>query len=190
MRWCVQDYESKDDDALVLLAKAGDGDAAEELMLRYKNMIRGIARKFAFGTLAETDDLVQEGMIALYAAIGNYVPTQGKFKNFARLCAERRICSYLRFVGRRDPEGSRSEVDPETIPVDDTPEERVLTDEADGEFRMRLLSALSDFEFRVVTYYLDGMSYAQISESTGRDLKSIDNALARAKRKLQRVFRS
>lgn len=159
-------------------------------MLRYKDMIRRIARRFAFDLLAEADDLVQEGMIALYAAIGSYEPTAGKsFKNFVKLCAERRIYSYLRFVCRCAPEGSRSEVDPETLSEGVTPEEHILTDEAEGEFRMRLLSVLSDFEFRVVTMYLEGMRYAQISEATGKEIKSIDNALTRAKKKLQKAFR-
>ena len=47
---------------------------------------------------------------------------------------------------------------------------------------------LSDFEFRVVTLWLEGMSYAAIAEMTGKQLKSIDNALARSKKKLQRAF--
>ncbi len=159
-------------------------------MRRYKDTVRRLARKFTFGILAETDDLVQEGMIGLYAAIGSFDPAEGKkFKSFVYPCVTRRIYSYLRFVNRRKIGGERTDVDPETVPEGETPEELLLVDESDAEFRLRLMRALSDFEFRVVTMYLEGMSYADISDATGKQIKSIDNALTRAKRKLQRAYR-
>ncbi len=163
--------------------------ATEELMLRYKDTILGIARKFSFRSFAEVDDLVQEGMIALYKAMGTYDPAQGKsFKNFVYFCAVRRIYSYLRTQSRKEPGGERAEIDPESLAEGENPEELLLSGESEGEFRMRLSKLLSDFEFRVVTMYLDGMTYAQISAATGRAVKSIDNALARAKRKLQSAY--
>ena len=189
MRWCVQDYKSKTDEALVALSKEGDGRAVEALLDRYKNVVLQCARKSAFKLLAETDDLVQEGMIGLYAAIGSFDPTAGKkFKNFVYTCVTRKIYSYLRFVNRRKPEGERAEIDPEMLAEGETPEEVLLLDESESEFRLRLSKELSDFEFRVVMMYLEGMSYAKISEATGREQKSVDNALARAKKKLQKAF--
>lgn len=188
MRWFVQD--SNRDEALVALAQKGDAAAAEELMDRYKGMVRRIARKFAFNIFAETDDLVQEGMIGLYLAIGGYSPAAGKsFKNFVYVCVVRKIYSYLRTVFRLKGEGERSEVDPENIPEGTTPEDLVLDGESEAEFRVRLGKTLSDFEFRVVSMYLEGMSYAQISAATGKQIKSVDNALARAKRKLSDYLR-
>lgn len=188
MRWSVQDFKNETDEALAALVCKGDRAAAEALMLRYKDTVRGIARRSAFRILAEEDDLAQEGMIALYAAIGAYDPAQGSFRNFVYTCIVRRIYSYLRFVNRRET-GERAEIDPEMLPLGESPEDRLLIDESDAEFRMWLAKELSDFEFRVVTMYLDGMRYADISEATGREIKSIDNALARAKRKLQKAFR-
>ncbi len=190
MRWSVAEFpEKKKDEALISLARAGDAEASETLMLRYKETVRRIARKYAFNLLAEADDLVQEGMIGLYSAIGSYSPASGKqFKNFAYTCIVRRICSYLRFVNRKKPSGERAGIDPEELAEGETPEDVLLGDESEGEFRMALSRNLSDFEFRVVSMYLDGMSYAQISEATGKEVKSIDNALSRAKRKLQKAF--
>ena len=185
----MQDYKNKTDEELIACYKNADMGAAEELMLRYKDTVRRIARKFAFNLLAEVDDLVQEGMIGLYSAIGSFDPAAGKrFKNFVYTCVVRRIYSYLRFVNRRKPEGERAEIDPETLAEGENPEELLLVGESDAEFRLRLMKELSDFEFRVVTMYLEGMSYARISETTGKEIKSIDNALARAKKKLQKVF--
>ncbi len=189
MRWSVQDYKNKSDEELAALAKRGESGAAEELMLRYKDVVRKIARKFSFNLLAEADDLVQEGMIGLYSAIGGFDGAGGrKFRNFVYPCVVRRIYSYLRFVNRKKPEGERTEIDPESLSVGETPEELLLVDESEAEFRKRLMQELSDFEFRVVSMYLEGMSYARISEATGKTVKSIDNALARAKKKLQRAY--
>lgn len=182
----MQDYKSETDEALAGRAKQGDGAATEELLLRYKNAVRAVSRKYFFEGF-ETEDLVQEGMIGLYSAIGDYNPAAGKsFKNFAYLCVTRRIVDVLRAAGRN--RGTSEPLDPETPDDGDTPEEFLLDGESRAEFRMRLMNELSDFEFRVVTYYLDGMSYAGMCEATGRDFKSIDNALARAKRKLSRAY--
>lgn len=186
----MQDFKSETDEALAARAQKGDAVAAEALMDRYKDTVRRIARKFAFNIFAETDDLVQEGMIGLYAAIGGYSAAAGKsFKSFVYTCVVRKIYSYLRTVFRLKGEGERSEVDPDSIAEGATPEELLLSGESDAEFRLRLVKTLSDFEFRVVSMYLEGMSYAQISEATGKSVKSIDNALMRAKRKLSEYLR-
>ncbi len=184
----MQDCGNERDEVLVERAKEGDGGATEELCRRYMRMVRARARRFFLEGM-ETEDLVQEGMIGLYGAIGDYSPATGKsFKNFAYLCVTRRIYDILRAAGRRRDGGERALFDPETLSEGETPEELLLDDENRAEFRMKLLKELSDFEFRVVTMYLEGMSYAQICEATGRDFKSVDNALARSKRKLQRAF--
>ncbi len=190
MRWFVQDLKQQKDEALVALAQGGDRAATEELLDRYKHAVRRCARRYAFRAFTEADDLVQEGMIGLYAAIGGYSPEGGKsFKNFVYLCVERRIISYRRFLSRRMPEEAVAQCDPEEISESAAnPEDMLIGSETDEELRLRLTRSLSDFEFRVVTMYLEGMSYAEISEATGKDVKSIDNALVRAKRKLQIVF--
>jgi RNA polymerase sporulation-specific sigma factor len=47
---------------------------------------------------------------------------------------------------------------------------------------------LSDLECKVLRYYLDGKSYQEIAEELDRHVKSIDNALQRVKRKLERYL--
>ncbi len=185
MRSCVQEFGNESDEALVERAQKGDRAATEEILRRYKNAVRARARKF-FLEGGETDDLVQEGMIGLYSAIGSYDPSAGKrFKNFAYLCVSRRIYDVLRMAGRRV---STELFDPDTVESGDSPEDFLLDDEARTEIRARLMKELSDFEFRVMTMYLDGMSHAQICEATGKSPKSVDNALTRSKRKLQIAF--
>lgn len=186
MRWSVQEWDCKSDGELVSLARKGDTAAAEALLVRYQSAVRARARKF-FLVGGETEDLAQEGMIGLYSAIWSYDPASGKsFKNFAYLCVTRRIYDALRAAGRRQGEDA---LDPEALIAADTPEDFVLYDETRAELRGKMMKELSDFEFRVVTMYLDGMSYAQITQATGKPVKSVDNALARAKRKLQVAFK-
>lgn len=187
MRWCVRDYGAEKDEELALLAQQGDGAAAEELLLRYRNAVRSRARKY-FLEGGETEDLVQEGMIGLYSAIRGYNAASGKsFKNFAYLCVTRRIYDVLRIAGRHKM-GDDVLCDPDSFSEGDTPEDFLIEGESRAEFRLKLMRALSDFEFRVVTMYLEGMSYAAIAEVTGKDMKSIDNALFRSKKKLQKAF--
>lgn len=168
------------------MAQAGETGAEEELLNRYKSAVRARARKF-FLEGGETDDLVQEGMIGLVSAVRSYKADGGRsFKNFAYLCVTRRIYDALRAA---DKLKGMEELDIESLAEGTTPEDFLLAVESRAEFRLKLTSALSDFEFRVVTLYLDGMSYASIARVTGKDMKSIDNALARSKKKLQKSFR-
>lgn len=177
----------KTDEELALSAQKGDSAAVEELFFRYKNAVRSRARKF-FLAGGEPEDLVQEGMIGLYCAIRDYSPSSGKsFKNFAYLCVTRRIYDALRIAGRHVSETDGS--DPDTLAQElGSPEEFLIDVEAESEFYAGLLKVLSDFEYRVIRLYLDGVSYASIAEATGKDVKSIDNALARAKKKLQKSY--
>lgn len=157
------------------------------------NTVRARARGF-FLVGGETDDLVQEGMIGLYAAIGDYREEEGKsFKNFAYLCVTRNILDAIRSSERRkngplNNSISLSDPDLSGFAEGETPEDFIIDTESRSEFRIKLMKELSDFEFRVVIMYLEGMSYAQICEATGKAPKSIDNALTRAKKKLQRVY--
>lgn len=191
-RWFVQS-RLETDEALALRAQKGDEAATEELLLRYKNAVRALARRY-FLAGGETEDLVQEGMVGLYLAICNYRSDAEKsFKNFSRLCVTRRIYDVLRSTTKKGAPASDAVTlfDPQDTDFSDnaaSPEDWLLNTERDAEFKMKLLKELSDFEFRVVTMYLDGMSYAQICEATGKQMKSIDNALARSKRKLQQAF--
>lgn len=185
--------ESERDEVLVARAQSGDNAATEILLRRYMNTVRARARRF-FLVGGETDDLVQEGMIGLYAAIGDFRAEEGKsFKNFAFLCVTRHILDAVKRSSRRKNgplNNSVSLFDPvlSGFAEGETPEDSLILDESRTEFRMKLLKELSDFEFRVLTMYLEGMSYTEICDATGKTVKSVDNALARSKKKLQTAF--
>lgn len=193
-RWCVQDLKNQTDEDLAEKAQSGDALATEALILRYNHAVRARARQF-FLAGGETEDLVQEGMIGLYFAVRDYRRESGKsFKNFAYLCVTRRMYDA---IGKMTTK--KSSVLTESVSLFDgnvldilderaSPEERLLDSEARAEFQIRLMRELSDFEYRVLNMYLEGMSYSQICEATKKPFKSVDNALVRAKRKLQKAF--
>ena len=157
----MQDLKHKTDELLAEEAQAGDGAATEELLLRYKNAVLARARRY-FLAGGETDDLVQEGMVGLYFAVRDEVLNDS--------------------VSLFDP------IVTDILDGSASPEESIIDDESRAEFKIRLMKTLSDFEFRVLTMYLEGMNYAKICEATGKPLKSVDNALARAKKKLQQAY--
>ncbi len=176
------------DESLALAAQAGDKAAMEELLRRYKNTVRGVARTF-FLAGGDAEDLAQEGMIGLYRAACDYRAGGMSFKNFAYLCIQRRIIGAVRSAARQkhaplnrsvplpaENEGERlyPSVDPEAL---------LIGDEERSEFLARLRGALSPAEYRALTLYMEGLSIAEIAAREGRTEKSADNAVQRAKRK-------
>lgn len=184
------DKNSLSDEALVTRAHAGDQTAVEEILERYKGVVRARARSF-FLAGGETEDLIQEGMVGLYRAVNAYDCEKigrSSFKNFAYTCISRCIIDAVKRAARdknRPLNNSISIFDPDFEAVDGyDAEEELIRVESRTELLERLSKALSDFEFRIFIMYMDGMSYARIVEATGKDYKSVDNALQRSKKKL------
>lgn len=190
----MQEFKKQSDEILAEMAQKGDASATEELILRYNHAVRARARRF-FLAGGETEDLVQEGMMGLYFAVRDYKRESGKhFKNFAYLCVSRRIYDAIDKTTTK-----KNTVLTECISLFDgnvlnildesaSPEESLIDSEARAEFQVKLMRELSDFEYRVLNMYLEGMSYSKICEATKKPFKSVDNALVRAKRKLQKAF--
>lgn len=188
-----ENQKEKKDEELVLLSQSGDKQATEELLLRHSGLVRSCARGlFLIG--GETEDLIQEGMIGLYHAIGDYKESEGSsFKNFAYLCVRRRIVDAVK-TSLRKKNVPIEEVFPyygnELLLYGGTinPEEVLVSYDERREFRQTMVRVLSDFEFKVLTMYVEGMTCAEICEATGKSGKSVDNAIQRSKRKLQEVL--
>ena len=186
----------KTDEELVALAQDGDKQAVEELLIRHAGLVRGCARGF-FLIGGETEDLIQEGMIGLYGAIGDYRQgeTASSFKNFAYLCISRRIIDAVKASARKKNAPLNDATPIGVVEADKeaaayfNPEDLLILRDDRREFRQKISGVLSDFEFKVTTMYMDGMTCAEICEATGRPAKSVDNALQRSKKKLQEVLR-
>jgi RNA polymerase sporulation-specific sigma factor len=161
--------------------------ATDLLMERYKELVRSKARTY-FLIGADRDDVVQEGMIGLSAAISGYSEDKGmSFKNFACLCVKRKIFDAVKkYNGKKNqPMNGYVSLIGWEEPLFSDPEEEVLQSERSLELWKLVGKALSHFEFHVFKLYLEGLSSEEICEAIGKDSKSVDNAVQRSKKKLR-----
>ena len=197
-------YTDLTDEKLVELSHEGDATAEEYLLDKYKNFVRSKARSY-FLVGADHEDIVQEGMIGLYKAIRDYRPDKlSSFRAFAELCITRQIITAIKTATRQkhiplnnyvslnkplyDEESDRTLLDVIIEGRTSDPEEMIINMENVGNIRTKINEVLSGLEQEVLNAYLDGKSYQEIAESLGRHVKSIDNALQRVKRKLEKYL--
>lgn len=195
------------DEEVILHIKDKEDDAAMYYLIsKYRNFVRAKARSY-FLIGADREDIIQEGMIGFYKAIRDFRPDkQVSFRAFAELCVTRQIITAIKTATRQkhiplnsyislnkpiyDEESDRTLLDILSgIKVAD-PEELVISREEFIDIEEKLSEILSDLEWKVLMYYLDGKSYQEIAEDLGRHIKSIDNALQRVKRKLEKYMES
>ena len=187
----MEGYERRSDEQLVEEAQAGDKQAEEQLLLKYRNLVRYCARKF-FLIGGETEDLIQEGMMGLFQAVGAYKKKEGgaSFKNFAYTCIWRRIMDAVKAAAKKQPQGKLVAMpDPDMLHDGTDLDAQMIYLDEQNELMQKIILVLSDLEFRIFTLYLRGMSCAEICEATGKTGKSVDNALQRGKNKLQKVLK-
>lgn len=196
----MMDFSSLSDSALQTLAAGGSGEAEEQLAMRYSRLVRICARPF-FLAGGDSEDLTQEGMLGLLAAIRQYDENSGaSFKTFAEHCIKNRLISAVKSASRQKHTPLNDGVSLEYILSDEaqthaaaipeafrrTPEEKVLARESETEFYSTFSRCLSQFETQILFLYLEGLSYREIAEKTDRTEKSVDNAVQRIRRKLAR----
>lgn len=180
------------DENLVEKFRGGDKAAGEQLLLRYKNTVLMTARRF-FLSGGETEDLVQEGMCGLYSAIMNYDPSYAGFSAYAGACIRNRILDAVK-AGNNSKNAALNhfvsipEVSESLFSNEKNPEDELINSETTTELASVMRENLSRLEYKVTSMYIDGLTMAEISSSLGRSVKSIDNAITRAKRKLQKIF--
>ncbi len=197
-------YESLSDEDIVELARENDQAALEFLINKYKNFVRAKARSY-FLIGADREDIIQEGMIGLYKAIRDFRADKlASFRAFAELCITRQIITAIKTATRQkhiplnsyvslnkpiyDEESDRTLLDVISGSRVTDPEELVISREEFVDIESKMGEFLSDLEWKVLMYYLEGKSYQEIADDLNRHVKSIDNALQRVKRKLERYL--
>lgn len=193
-------YAYLTDQEIVKIAQAGDDLAAEFLLYKYRSLVRTKVRSY-FLMGAEKEDLLQIGMIGLWQAVVDYRPEKDiSFLSFARICIERHVITAIKTATRRKQTPLNSSVSLE-YPSDESdsewnladilvsdetvdPEELVLKREDNNRLQDMLRRMLSDFEWLVLSGYQVGKSYREIAGELRCKTKSVDNALARIKRKI------
>lgn len=198
-------YDEMIDEEVVHLAKGNDVKAQEYLINKYKNFVRAKARSY-FLIGADREDIIQEGMIGLYKAIRDFRPDKlSSFRAFAELCITRQIITAIKTATRQkhiplnsyislnkpiyDEESDRTLLDILSgVRVSD-PEELIISREELVNIESKIGEVLSNLEWEVLRSYLDGKSYQEIACDLDRHAKSIDNALQRVKRKLEKYLK-
>ena len=198
-------YESMTDEAVVERVQAGDRQAEEYLYHKYKGLVRYCARSY-FLIGADYDDIMQEGMIGLHKAIRDFRPQrQATFHSFAELCIKRQIITAIKTATRQkhmplntyvslnkplyEDESERTLIDVISGARTMNPEELFISREQMQEMERELSKVASEFEWEVLTSYLQGMNYVEIAHDLGRSVKSVDNALQRIKKKLEKYLK-
>lgn len=188
------------DNDLVLKAQAGDLEAEETLMRKYKETVR-IKAKMYYMAGADEDDVVQEGMIGLLKAIRQYdADKEASFGTFAGICITSQIISAIRSADRDKHKALNTSIslsDPLKYENDEiTVEDTLKTDTAENPETLLIMqdvvdyilhngdNIFSDFEMEVLNEVLKGKSHEEIASRLGKNLKSIDNAMQRIKKKI------
>lgn len=200
----LSEYDFISDEEIVEIFRGGDSGALEHLINKYRNFVRAKARSY-FLIGADREDIVQEGMIGLYKAIRDFKGDKlSSFKAFAELCITRQIITAIKTATRQKhiPLNSYVSLDKPIYDEDSDrtlmdvicgtqvldPEELIINQEEFIGLEDKMAEILSDLERKVLMLYLDGRSYQEIAEDLKRHVKSIDNALQRVKRKLERYL--
>ena len=200
----AENLEHLTDEELVSLAKDGDTMALEYLISKYKNFVRSKARTY-FLIGADREDIIQEGMIGLYKAIRDYrYDRQASFRAFAEICVTRQIITAIKTATRQkhmplnsyvslnkpvyEEESERTLSDVLTQGKAGNPEELFIDQEDYLDIESTMQRILSPLEQEVVNLYLEGKSYIEIAQHLNRQVKSVDNALQRVKRKLEQYL--
>nr|WP_278287121.1 RNA polymerase sporulation sigma factor SigH [Caloramator mitchellensis] len=197
-------FDSMIDEEIVAMAQEGDRCAEEYLIFKYMNYVKAKAKAY-FLIGADKEDIFQEGMIGLYKAIRDFKNDKlSSFRAFAELCITRQIITAIKTATRQkhiplncyislnkpvfEDESERTLIDViSSLHISD-PEELIISKEERKKIEKRMLETLSDLEIEVLRCYLDGKTYQEIACDLDRHAKSIDNALQRIKRKLEKLL--
>lgn len=196
------DYSPQDgrtDEALCLLAASGDRIAEEALVVRYSRLVRVCARPY-FLAGGDSEDLIQEGMVGLLAAIREFDPAKGAgFHRYAEVCIKNRLLSAIKAATRDKHTPLNNYVSFETPLFDgnsdhyaygmepcclENPEDVIIGREEVQERIGVLKGQLSGFEAEILGLYLNGLSCSEIAREVNKSPKSVDNAVQRIRRKL------
>lgn len=179
------DYE------LIEKARGGDSDATDALLRLYKDKVKKVARGY-FLIGGDLDDLAQEGMLGLFKAIGTFDKSRSEdFEAYAMMCVNREIINFVRKNNTYKNKTLNAALPLESAAMNAdalSPESVVIGKEQDVLLDGIIDKNLSKLEKKVVSAFTDGFSYDEIAEKNGITVKSVDNALQRARAKLAKYL--
>ena len=188
----MEELYNLSDETLQALAVQGEAWAEEVLAQRFIRLVKVSARPL-FLVGGDSEDLIQEGMLGLIAAIRTFSPDLGaSFQTYAEICIRRRLLSAIKTASRYKHGPLNHAVSFDSSCFEETPrphllrdlEEQILSREQTDEMHRELSDVLSGFEHDILKLFLEGLSYQEMAERTGKPVKSVDNAVQRIRKKL------
>lgn len=188
----MEELDTLTDETLQALAQGGNAAAEEVLVGRFVRLVKMRARPL-FLVGGDSEDLTQEGMLGLLAAIRTYNPNADvTFRAYAEICIRRRLLSAIKTATRYKHTPLNQAISLESAQFDETQlrshsrdlEEQILTEEQTEEILCRYAPLLSGFECEILTLFLAGLSYREMAERVRKPVKSVDNAVSRIRKKL------
>lgn len=185
MKEILKNYENLSDIELISFIKKGRYECLQILVNRYVPTVDYYCSKFDL--LSERDDILQEATFSLYSSIDSFDDSKSSFSTYSNIIIKRVIISYLKRYSRKKhiPEELLNSL--EFIEVSDfnDPEKIFLEKESLKSLTDSIKLELSKFEFDILNLYLLGLSYNDIASKLDISQKSVDNALARIRKKLK-----
>lgn len=194
----MNDENCLNDEILWSKAVSGDAEAEETLVKKYNVLVKICSRPY-FLAGGDSEDLVQEGMLGLLAAIRQFDPDRdASFKTYAEHCIRNRLYTAIKsasrfkhtplndYVSFESPQFNEIQTKMSSVLRD--PEELLITRERVDEITEKLTGKLSGFESKVLELFLEGRSYGEIAERLGKTPKSVDNAVQRIRKKVVQII--
>lgn len=185
----VKNYHDMSDEDLAELCKRYDDSALHTLLKRTESVIANCAAAFSDSRF-ENEDLIQEGMVACFMAILSYDSGKGaSFRTYAAVCIKNALKNFV-----RKKNNVFLSADEDFVPLGDetvsstTTEDEYISSENYKNLRKSLKNILSQTEYTVFSFFVEGLSYSEISEKTGQSLKSVDCAMQRVRKKLKSIL--
>lgn len=170
------------DEELAELCRS-DNTAFPYLAARFTRLVLKKAYKFALKYPVDSDDMLQEGMLALLKAAETYDRSKGaSFATYADVCVSNKMRNA---AAKHIPEADEISDEEDYGQPNPTPEDILIEREKMKEMYDTISSVLSQKEWEIFRMFLDGCSYSEIASQLKITEKSVDNALMRTRRKLK-----
>ena len=195
--------ETQEEVDIIKKAQNGDSKAIEYLISQNMDIVYSKSKYFFIKGL-DKDDVIQEGMVGLYKAIRDYqFDKEASFRGFSQLCVHRQLVSAIKRANRQKhiPLNNSASLD-KTLDYDNEKgrsfneilpdktenlEEKFIYQEVLSLIFDDINNELTDLERKVFMHYLDSKSYQEISYVLKVKLKTVDNALQRARKKIDQI---
>lgn len=165
-------------------AAAGDQEAFAVITARMAPLIHAQVQSFRCAGV-EDEDLAQEALLGLLAAVRCYQPERGaSFTTYATTCIRHRLISVVRRCAPRADYERPLEDDLELADDTGDPALQLQEQEALDGLLSHLQQRLTPMEYQVLLLRLSDISYEDIAAQLAITKKSVDNTVQRIRRKL------